>query len=48
MQPYEPTRHDIHDWQCELAYLRRKDRKSQNDRRRITALRNLLATHAKF
>lgn len=46
-QSYEPTRHEIHDWQMELLYLQRKPAKREPERRRINALRTLIATHAK-
>lgn len=45
---YQPTHRDIGDWRSELTYLQRKVSKSGSDRRRINALRSLLASHAKF
>jgi hypothetical protein len=45
-QNYQPTHLDIHDWQCELHYLLRKPAKREPDRRRIRALRQLIAQYA--
>lgn len=43
---YIPTRHEIHDWQAELSYLLKQSNRSLKQRRRVGALRQLVATHA--